>query len=141
MNKFIGIGNLTHDPELKTTTTGMAVTNFTIAINGYKEGEVDFINCTTFKAQAENVAKYCHKGSKVGVDGKLQIKQYEKDGVKKYSTSIICNFVEFLSHKEQGNQDNQQYQSNDKQIFQQDTQKKADDFFDNKDISEDSLPF
>lgn len=136
MNKFIGIGNLTHNPETKTTSAGMAVTNFTIAINGYKEGEVDYIPCTVFKVQAENVAKYCHKGSKVAVDGKLQIKQYEKDGVKKYSTSIICNFVEFLSHKEQDNQ-----QTNNQP--QQSTQNKADDFFDkaNVEVTEDDLPF
>ena len=118
MNRFIGIGNLTKDVELKTTNSGKAVATFTIAINGYKDS-VDFINCVAWEKVAENTARYCHKGSKVAIEGKMQTRSYEaKDGSKRYVTEIICNNVQFLDSKSDG-----------------DVQKKA------KDILDGDLPF
>lgn len=104
MNKFIVTGNLTKDSELKfVPSTGMAICKFTIANNeGWGDKKtVNFFNCTAFKATAEAIANYTHKGSKVLIDGKVQLGSYEKkDGSGKvYTTDIIVNQIEFLGSK------------------------------------------
>ena len=101
MNKFIGIGRLTKDPEVRTTTSGNTVATFTIAIDrfGAKEKATDFINCVAWNKTAENLANYCGKGSQVAVDGSVQVRTYEKDGSKRYITEVIANRVQFLSPK------------------------------------------
>jgi single-strand DNA-binding protein len=104
MNKFIVTGNLTKDSELKfVPSTGMAVCKFSIANNeGYGDKKtVNFFNCTAFKATAEAVANYTHKGSKVLIEGKVQLGSYDKkDGSgKAYTTDIIVNSIEFLDSK------------------------------------------
>ena len=104
MNKFIVTGNLVKDSELKfVPSTGMAVNKFTIANNeGYGDKKtVNFFNCTAFKATAEAIANYTHKGSKVLIDGKVQLGSYEKkDGSGKvYTTDVIVNQIEFLDKK------------------------------------------
>jgi single-strand DNA-binding protein len=102
MNKFIGIGRLTKDIELRYTSSNIAVATFTIAINQEylsKDGNrgVDFINCVTYKIQAENIAKYCSKGSQVAIEGRIQTRNYDdKDGKKVYITEIKVNSVEFI---------------------------------------------
>lgn len=105
MNKFIVTGNLVRDSELKfVPSTGMAIVKFTIANNeGWGDKKtVNYFNCIAFKATAEAVANYTHKGSKVLIDGKVQLGSYEKkDGSKGYSTDIIVNQIEFLDSKGQ----------------------------------------
>ena len=105
MNKFIGIGRLTKDPEVRITTSGNNVATFTIAIDrfGAKEKTTDFINCVAWNKTAENLANYCGKGSQVAVDGSVQVRTYEKDGSKRYITEIMCNRVQFLTPKSQSN--------------------------------------
>lgn len=105
MNKFIGIGRLTKDVDLRTTTSGTSVATFTIAIDrfGAKEQATDFINCVAWNKTAENLANYCGKGSQVAVDGSVQVRTYEKDGSKRYITEIMCNRVQFLTPKSQSN--------------------------------------
>jgi single-strand DNA-binding protein len=105
MNKFIGIGRLTKDPEVRITTSGNNVATFTIAIDrfGAKEKATDFINCVAWNKTAENLANYCGKGSQVAVDGSVQVRTYEKDGSKRYITEIMCNRVQFLTPKSQSN--------------------------------------
>jgi single-strand DNA-binding protein len=102
MNKVILIGRLTKDIELRYTSSNIAVATFTIAINQEylsKDGNrgVDFINCVTYKIQAENIAKYCSKGSQVAIEGRIQTRNYDdKDGKKVYITEIKVNSVEFI---------------------------------------------
>lgn len=106
MNKFIGIGNLTKDVELSTTTSGVSVGKFTLAIgrrftNAEGERETDFLNVVVWREQAENCAKYLKKGSKCAVVGEVQTRSYDgNDGTKKYVTEIRAEQVEFLSTKQ-----------------------------------------
>ncbi|AUN23755.1 hypothetical protein RSJ21_00185 (plasmid) [Clostridium botulinum] len=106
MNKWVGIGNLTKDIDLKFTEGGTAVANFTIAIRrNFKnndEYESDFINCVAFKKTAEILGKYTHKGSKIGIAGRIQTRSYDnKEGNKVYVTEIVVDEVEFLEKREQ----------------------------------------
>jgi len=97
MNKWIGIGRLTRDPELRYTDKNIAICSFTIAINRINE-ESDFIPIKVFNKLAENSFKYLKKGSLVGIAGSIKTSNYEKDGKKIYKTEIIANSVEFLSN-------------------------------------------
>ena len=101
MNKWIGIGRLTRDPELRRTSTGTAVTSFTIAIDdGYGEKKTtDFIDIVAWGTLGENCSKYLGKGSKVAVAGKIKKRSYEKDGRKIWITEIKAEEVEFLENK------------------------------------------
>ncbi len=102
MNKAIIIGRLTRDPEMRTTTSGVNSTTFTVAVsrnytNQNGERETDFLNCVTWRKQAENVAKYCKKGTQVAVEGRIQTRSYDaQDGTKRYVTEIIADNVTFL---------------------------------------------
>lgn len=102
MNKCILVGNLTRDPELTQTTSGVSLCRFSIAVNrNYSnangEREADFINIVTWRALAENCGKYLAKGRKVAVCGSIQTRTYDdKDGNKRYATDVVADDVEFL---------------------------------------------
>ena len=107
MNKFLVTGNLVRDSELNSHTINRnGYLQFTIANNeGWGDKKtVNFFNCTAFKATAEAIANYTHKGSKVLIDGKVQLGSYEKkDGSgKQNTTDIIVNQIEFLDSKSDG---------------------------------------
>ena len=108
MNKVILIGNLTRDPELTETPTGVSVCKFAIAVSrdyASSDGtrETDFFNITVWRGRAENCGRYLKKGNKVAVIGSLQTRSYEdKDGIKRNVTDVIANEVEFLSPKGAG---------------------------------------
>jgi len=108
MNKVILIGNLTKDPEFQTTTSGISVCRFTVAVqrkfaNAEGEKEADFINVVTWRGLADNCNKYLAKGRKCSVIGTLQTRSYDaQDGSKRYVTEVIAEEVEFLSSKPQG---------------------------------------
>ena len=109
MNKFLVTGNLVRDSELKfVPSTGMAICKFTIANNeGWGDKKtVNFFNCTAFKATAEYISNYTHKGSKFLIEGKVQLGSYEKkDGSgKAYTTDIIVSQIEFMDPKEKAQQ-------------------------------------
>lgn len=119
MNKVVLIGRLTRDPELRTTPSGVSAANFSLAVNRNfrnKEGgiDADFFNITAWRRQAENISKYCMKGSQVCVEGRLQTRNYEaQDGTRRYVTDIVADNVEFLSrpnNASSGSQNN--FQSN-----------------------------
>ena len=103
MNKVILVGNLTRDPELSETPSGVAVCRFAIAVsrdyaNSDGTRETDFFNITVWRGRAENCGKYLKKGSKVAIVGSLQTRSYEdKDGIKRNVTDVVANEVEFLS--------------------------------------------
>ena len=106
MNKFIGIGNLTKDVDLRTTQSGKAVASFTIAVNRRFKGQdgekvTDFFTVVAWNQLGEMCGKYLAKGKKVAVSGELQTRSYEdKNGVKRYVTEIVADEVEFLSPRE-----------------------------------------
>ncbi len=105
MNKVILVGNLTRDPELTETPSGVAVCRFAIAVSrdyASADGtrETDFFNITVWRGRAENCGKYLKKGNKVAIVGSLQNRSYEdKDGIKRNVTDVIANEVEFLTPK------------------------------------------
>lgn len=105
-NKVIVVGNLTKDPELRYTPQGSAVVNLRLAINRkYKDKneeqkeEVCFITAVAWNKTAENCNQYLGKGSKVLIEGRLQSRSWEKDGVKQYSIEIFTEQVKFLDNK------------------------------------------
>ncbi len=103
MNKCILVGNLTRDPELKQTPSGVSVCNFSIAVNrnfanANGEREADFINIVTWRGLAENCGKYLSKGRKVAICGQIQTRSYDdKDGNKRYATEVVADDVEFIN--------------------------------------------
>lgn len=103
MNKVLLVGRITRDPELRTTPGGIAVTRFTIAVSqNYvnKNGErgADFINCSAWGRQADNISKYCRKGTLVSAEGRIRTSSYDaQDGTRRYSTEVVCDTVNFLS--------------------------------------------
>ena len=102
MNKVILIGNLTKDPELTTTTSGISVCRFTVAVsrrftNSEGERETDFINIVVWRNLADNCHKFLRKGSKVAVVGNIQTRSYDaQDGSKRYVTEVVAEEVEFV---------------------------------------------
>jgi len=110
MNKALLVGRLTRDPELRTTPAGVAVTRFTIAVsepytgrNG--ERETNFINCVAWDRQAGNISRFCHKGSMVSAEGRIQTRSYDaQDGTKRYVTEVVCDRVNFLTPKSDGSE-------------------------------------
>lgn len=108
MNRVVLVGRLTKDPDLRYTTSGVAVANFTLAVgrnfkNAAGEQETDFIQCQVWRKPAENVANYLKKGSLAGVDGKIQTRNYDgTDGKRVYVTEIVAESVQFLDSKKDG---------------------------------------
>ena len=101
MNSVVLIGRLTRDPELRYTTSQMAVATFSLAIDrpvrAGKERETDFPRVTVFGKQAENCEKYLAKGRMAAVQGRLQTGSYtNKDGATVYTTDVVADRVEFL---------------------------------------------
>lgn len=109
-NRWVGVGRLTKDVELRFTPQGVAVANFTVAINrtfknANGEYDADFINVVAFKKTAENVANYTKKGSMVAVDGRIQTRNYENnEGKRVYVTEIVADSIQFLESKKQEDQ-------------------------------------
>jgi single-strand DNA-binding protein len=105
MNRVCLVGRLTAKPELKYTSSNIAVTRFSIAVNrtfASKDGqrEADFINVTVWRKQAENVCKYLNKGSQASIEGRIQTGSYDgQDGKKVYTFEVIADQVQFLGTK------------------------------------------
>ena len=102
INRVVLVGRMTRDPELRRTPQGDAVTSFTLAVNRNftsRDGQqqADFINCVVWRKPAENVERYCSKGSLVGVEGRIQTRSYDNSqGQKVYVVEVICDSVQFL---------------------------------------------
>ena len=105
MNKVFLIGNLTRDPELSETPSGVAVCHFSIAVNrnyqsGDGERQTDFFNCVAWRGLGENLARYQKKGSKISVVGSIEFRDYEdRDGIKRTAVDIVAQDIEFLSSR------------------------------------------
>lgn len=170
MNRVVLVGRLTKDPELRYTQSNKAVATFTVAVNRQYtnqngEREADFINCVVWGKPAENVSRYMKKGGQVGVDGRMQTRNYQaNDGTRRYVTEVVAESVQFLeSRNSRDNSSNQESNYSQPNSYQQ-PQKQApvqnnnygsqntsnsanlsnDDFANfgaNIDISDDDLPF
>lgn len=146
INRVILIGRLTKDPELKYTSSGAAVGTFSLAVNrqftnANGDREADFINCVIWRKSAENFANFTHKGSLVGIDGRLQTRNYEnQQGQRVYVTEVVVDNFSLLESRASGQSDAKPYANTQNQ-----TQSKPADTFANKgqtiDISDDGLPF
>lgn len=102
INKAMIYGNLTRDPELKSLPSGTQVCSFSLATNrvyndrdGNRQEQADYHNVVVFGRQAENSAKYLTKGNSAYVEGRLQTRSWEADGVKHYRTEIVADRVQF----------------------------------------------
>ena len=119
LNRVILVGRLTRDPELRYTPNGVAVANFTIAVNRpFKnketgENEADFINGVVWRKPAENLANYMKKGNQIGIDGRLQSRTYEnQQGQTVFVVEVVADSVQFLESKSSNQSNNQQSQVN-----------------------------
>lgn len=127
MNNVTLVGRLTKNCDLRYTANGVAVASFTIAVPHDYVGEngergADFINCVTWRNQAENLANYTEKGQRVSVIGKLKTRNYEAEqGHTVWVTEVHADSVQFLDkpqgngEQQQGNNNNQQYNNNNNQ--------------------------
>ncbi len=102
INKAFVYGNLTRDPELRALPSGAQVVSFSVATNrvfkkqdGTKQEEVNYHNIVVFGRQAEICAQYLKKGSPVFIEGRIQTRSWDKDGVKQYRTEIVAERVQF----------------------------------------------
>lgn len=145
INRVILIGRLTKDPELKYTSSGAAVGSFSLAVNrqftnANGDREADFINCVIWRKSAENFANFTHKGSLVGIDGRLQTRNYEnQQGQRVYVTEVVVDNFSLLEKRASDNSNANQTQSGNNK-----TNKPADSVANNGqaiDISDDDLPF
>ena len=147
MNKVILIGRLARDPEMRTTANGTNSTTFTVAVsrtytNQNGERDTDFINCVAWRKQAENIAKYCTKGSQVAVEGRIQTRSYDaQDGTKRYVTEIIADNVTFLGGRGSNVSDNENFVGESNIATTDISEDPFKDFGEEVALSDDDLPF
>ncbi|MGR9048065.1 single-stranded DNA-binding protein [Halobacillus litoralis] len=163
LNRVVLAGRLTKDPDLRYTPNGVAVANFTIAVNrpfsnNSGDRDADFINCVVWRRAAENLANFMSKGSLVGVDGRLQSRSFDnQEGKRVFVTEVVADSVQFLESKGasqgggnrggsgfQPNQNQQPSGNNFGSNNNNNNQRNDDPFADNGepiDISDDDLPF
>jgi single-strand DNA-binding protein len=102
INRVVLVGRLTKDVDLRFTPSGVAVAQFTLAVNRtYSnqsgEREADFINCVVWRKPAENAANFLRKGSMAGVEGRIQTRSFDgQDGKKVYVTEVVADSLQFL---------------------------------------------
>lgn len=132
MNTITLLGRLTKNPEARYTSTGKAVTLFTLAVNrpytnSDGQREADFINCQAWGKTAEVIGNHVSKGDRLLAEGRLQIRSYtDKEGVKRYATEVVVNRVEFIEQKKDSNVK---------------TEASPMDDFGSADFEQDSIPF
>ena len=148
INRVVLTGRLTRNPELKITQSGLSVASFTIAVNrqftnSNGNREADFINCVIWKKSAENLCKYTHKGSLIGIDGRLQTRSYDNNnGQKVFVTEVVVDSFSLLEPKNENQTNNAGNNSNG--YSNANTATESDPFAgsgDTVDISDDDLPF
>ncbi len=117
INQVTLVGRITKDPELRYTGDGVAVSNFTLALNrSFKNAsggyDTDFVNCNIWRKPAETVANFCLKGSLIGITGRLQSRHYENNqGKRVYVTEVVAEDIKFISLKNNKNTNQSQNQS------------------------------
>lgn len=110
INTVVLTGRLTRDVDLRYTQSGAAVGTFTLAVdrrftNSNGDREADFVNCVIWRKPAENLANFVHKGSLIGIEGRLQTRNYEnKQGQRVYVTEVVVDNFTFLEPRQNGGQ-------------------------------------
>ena len=113
INRAVLTGRLTRDPELRYTTSGTAVVSFTLAVdrqfrNQNGDRDADFINCVIWRKSAENFSNFTHKGSLVGIEGRIQTRNYEnQQGNRVYVTEVVVDNFALLEPRQQNGGMNQ----------------------------------
>ena len=158
INRSVLVGRLTRDVDLRYTANGTAVATFTVAVNrqftnANGEREADFINCVIWRKAAENFSNFTHKGSLVGIDGRIQTRNYEnQQGQRVYVTEVVVENFALLEPKSANNNHpsqnnnipNNNHSNGPAQPTANNTAANEDPFVDNTqsiDISDDDLPF
>ena len=108
INRVSLSGNLTRDPELRSTTSGSQVLSFGIAVNdrrrnaqGEWEDVPNYVDCVVFGARAESLSRFLAKGQKIVLEGKLRWSQWERDGQKRSKLEVIVDNLDFFSQRRQ----------------------------------------
>jgi single-strand DNA-binding protein len=138
-NLVVLTGRLTADPELKTTSNGLSVTTFSIAVDRrFRSGEerqTDFINIVAWRQSAEFITKYFKKGNLIGIEGSIQTRRYQdKNGNNRTAFEVVANNVQFVESKRDGAAPS----SSEPASF---SNAGANDFADLGDVTDDDLPF
>ena len=148
INRVILVGRMTKDPVLRKTQSGASVTSFTVACDRRikTEGQptADFINCVCWNKVADNTAQFTHKGSLVGVEGRIQTRSFDnQSGKRVYVTEVVADAVQFLEPKGTNSATNTPSYDAGNQGYQSDQVLQSNDFTssDNLDIASDDLPF
>lgn len=151
MNRVVLVGRLTRDPEMRTTSSGISQTRFTLAVNRRtinQDGtrEADFINCVAWRGTAEAIAKYLTKGRELAVEGRIQTGSYDaQDGTKRYTTDVVVDNFTFIGSGSANNNQSGNYDSNNgpsNNIATTDiTEDPFKDFGNEVALSDDDLPF
>ena len=159
INRVVLVGRLTRDVEVRKTASGLSVATFTVACDrrmargqdGNNQQSADFISCVAWRQAADFLGSYARKGALVGVEGRIQTRNYDRDGQKVYVTEIVCDTVNLLESKSQSQSraQNSGYQDNSyQQPYSQPQPSTNDDFVSDDfgagigmDISSDDLPF
>lgn len=154
INRVVLVGRITKDPELRKTQSGLSTVSFTVACNRRfssqgQEQQADFINCVAWRQTADYMANYVKKGALLGVEGRIQTRNYEdQTGKRVYVTEVVCDNVQTLVRSNSEGQSNYQpsYQASapvDNSGYTQDSQPSYDNDFstDTLDIASDDLPF
>lgn len=102
INKVVLVGRITRDVEVRKTTSGLSVASFTVACNrrpssANSNPEADFISCVAWRQTADFLGTYVKKGALVGVEGRIQTRNYEQDGRRVYVTEVVCDSVQLLA--------------------------------------------
>ena len=140
INRVVLVGRITGEPELRRTSTGTAVVSFTLAVDNRfqrdNERSADFISCIAWNQTAEFMEKYVHKGDLLGIDGRLQTRNYESNGKKVYVTEVVCESLRLLQSKNSGSR------SESYEPVREEKVKESPSFDDaGFDISDEDLPF
>jgi len=139
MNRVILVGRITKDPEVKTTQSNIPVCSFTLAVNRQftdqsGERQADFIQCVVWRKQAENLERFVKKGALLGVEGRIQTRQYETDNGTRYVTEVLCDSIQFLESRSE---------SEPKQVQEDNNSRDNDEFYETSKqlAAEEDLPF
>jgi single-strand DNA-binding protein len=111
INRVVISGNLTRDPDLRSTSSGFPILGFGVAVNdrrknqqtGEWEDYPNFVDCTMFGTRGQSISRFLHKGSKVAIEGKLRWSQWERDGQKRSKLEVIVDEIEFMSPRGDNN--------------------------------------
>lgn len=140
INRVILVGRLTKDPELRKTQSGLSTVSFILAVNRNikKEGqqEADFVNCVAWRQTADFMVNYIKKGALIGVEGRIQTRNYEDNtGKRIYITEVVCDNVQSLESRREAPK------TEVKPITQYEPPSATGDDYGNLNISADDLPF